>query len=61
MKRSAIERDLLATLDPMDRRGRLWVGGLLAVCAMGFVARTVQLVYGLRVTDMRNYVSGACT
>ena len=57
MKRSAIERDLLATLDPMDRRGRLWIGGLLAVCAMGFVAWTVQLVYGLRVTDMRNYVS----
>jgi molybdopterin-containing oxidoreductase family membrane subunit len=57
MKSSIIERDLLATLDPMVRRGRLWIGGLLAVCAMAFVAWTVQLVYGLRVTDMRNYVS----
>lgn len=52
-----IEHDLLATLEPLGRPGRLWIASLLAVCAAGFVAWTVQLVYGLRVTDMRNYVS----
>ncbi|MBI3567072.1 MAG: polysulfide reductase NrfD [Gemmatimonadetes bacterium] len=57
MNAQMIERDLLATLDPMAGRGRLWVGSLLAVIALGAVAWVVQLVYGLRVTDMRNYVS----
>ena len=52
-----IEHDLLATLEPLRRPGRLWIASLLAVCAMGFIAWTAQLVYGLRVTDMRNYVS----
>ncbi|MFI5311957.1 MAG: NrfD/PsrC family molybdoenzyme membrane anchor subunit [Gemmatimonadales bacterium] len=52
-----IEHDLLATLDPMGRRGRIWVGSLLAVCGMALFAYIYQLVFGLRVTDMRNYVS----
>jgi molybdopterin-containing oxidoreductase family membrane subunit len=53
----AVERDLLATLLPLGRPGRLWITGLLAVCALALVAWIFQLVYGLRVTDMRNYVS----
>ena len=57
MSTNIIERDLLATLEPMGRRGRIWVGSLLAICAMGVLAWVFQLVYGLRVTDMRNYVS----
>jgi molybdopterin-containing oxidoreductase family membrane subunit len=52
-----IERDLLATLDPLGRSGRIWIGSLLAVCGMAFAAYVYQLVYGLSVTDMRNYVS----
>ena len=52
-----IERDLLATLNPLGRTGRIWVGSLLAVCVMAVVAWVVQLGYGLRVTDMGNYVS----
>ena len=57
MSTNIIERDLLATLEPMGRRGRIWVGSLLAICVMGGIAWVFQLVYGLRVTDMRNYVS----
>ena len=57
MNTQIIERDLLATLDPLGRRGRIWVASLLAICVMGFFAWVFQLVYGLRVTDMRNYVS----
>jgi Ni/Fe-hydrogenase subunit HybB-like protein len=52
-----IERDLLATLDPLGRAGRIWIGSLLAVCGMALFAYVYQLVHGLRVTDMRNYVS----
>ncbi len=54
---NTIERDLLATLEPIGRSGRLWIGSLLAICAMAVIAWVFQLVYGLRVTDMRNYVS----
>jgi molybdopterin-containing oxidoreductase family membrane subunit len=54
---TTIEHDLLATLEPLGRSGRLWIGSLLAVCAMAVVAWFFQLLYGLRVTDMRNYVS----
>ena len=57
MTANTIERDLLATLDPLGRRGRIWIGSLLAVCGMAFIAWIYQLVNGLRVTDMRNYVS----
>ena len=52
-----VESDLLSTLDPMGRGGRLWIAMLLAACAMGAAAWVTQLVYGLRVTEMRNYVS----
>jgi molybdopterin-containing oxidoreductase family membrane subunit len=54
---NTIERDLLATLDPMGRGGRIWIGSLLAVCGMAAFAYVYQLVNGLHVTDMRNYVS----
>jgi len=52
-----VERDLLATLDPLSGRGRLWIASLLAVCATAFIAWIYQLRFGLAVTSMRNYVS----
>lgn len=52
-----LERDMLATLDPLGRAGRVWIASLLAVCAMALVAWVYQLANGLRVTNMRNYVS----
>jgi len=52
-----VERDLLATLDPLGGRGRLWIASLLAVCAIAFIAWIHQLRFGLTVTSMRNYVS----
>lgn len=52
-----VERDLLATLDPLGGRGRLWIATLLAVCAIAFIAWIYQLRFGLTVTAMRNYVS----
>lgn len=52
-----VERDLLATLEPMGRVGRLWIAGLLTACAAALVAYGYQLSSGLHVTAMRNYVS----
>ena len=52
-----VEHDLLATLDPLGRAGRLWIASLLAVCAVALAAYIYQLALGLRVTSMRNYVS----
>jgi Ni/Fe-hydrogenase subunit HybB-like protein len=52
-----VQRELLGTLEPVGLAGRLWVGGLLAVCALGVYAYVHQLMYGLEVTSMRNYVS----
>jgi molybdopterin-containing oxidoreductase family membrane subunit len=52
-----VQYDLLATLDPLGARGRLWIASLLAVCAAGVIAWIYQLVFGLTVTSMRNYVS----
>lgn len=52
-----VERDLLATLDPVGRLGRFWMAGLLIVVALGAGAWVWQLVFGLSVTAMRNYVS----
>ncbi len=52
-----VEHDMLATLRPMGRAGRLWIASLLAICVMAFVAWLYQIANGLRVTDMRNYVS----
>lgn len=53
----AVESYLLSTLDPVGRGGRFWILGLLAVVAVGAAAWVTQLVNGLRVTEMRNYVS----
>jgi len=52
-----VERDLLATLDPLGGRGRLWIASLLAVCAIAVIAWIYQLVFGLTVTAMHDYVS----
>jgi Ni/Fe-hydrogenase subunit HybB-like protein len=52
-----VQRELLGTLEPVGLAGRLWIGGLLAVCALGLYAYVHQLIYGLEVTAMRNYVS----
>ena len=54
---SAIADDLLATLHPLGRTGRLWIASLLLVCAAALGAYVYQLAAGLRVTSMRNYVS----
>lgn len=52
-----VEQDLLATLNPLGRTGRVWIASLLAVCMMALVAYIYQLKNGLQVTAMRNYVS----
>ena len=52
-----VEHDLLATLDPLGRAGRVWIASLLVVCAVALGAYIYQLALGLRVTSMRNYVS----
>ena len=52
-----VERDLLGTLDPLGRYGRLWITGLASVVGIAAMAWIYQLVHGLRVTDMRNVVS----
>ncbi|HSQ29158.1 MAG TPA: NrfD/PsrC family molybdoenzyme membrane anchor subunit [Gemmatimonadaceae bacterium] len=52
-----LEQDMLATLEPMGRAGRAWIASLLTVCTLALVAWIYQLANGLRVTDMRNYVS----
>jgi Ni/Fe-hydrogenase subunit HybB-like protein len=51
------EVDLLRTLGPMEWLGRLWVAGLAVVVAIGMVAYALQLVFGLSVTAMNDYVS----
>lgn len=53
----AVESDLLATMTPLGVRGRAWIAGLSILCAVGLAAWITQLVFGLRVTAMRNYVS----
>ena len=55
--RREAEADLLGTLAPPGWAGRLWIGSLLAVVLAGIVAYGIQLVYGLQVTAMREYVS----
>ena len=54
---SVVEREILATLEPLGRRGRIWIAALLAVTAVGIGAWIFQLARGLAVTDMRNVVS----
>src|SRR5207249_3408267 len=45
------------TLGPLGRAGRLWVAGLLVVILAGVCTYIYQLVNGLAVTAMREYVS----
>lgn len=54
---SETERDVVRTLAPLSRPGRLWVAGLVAVIALGLVAYALQLARGLAVTGLREYVS----
>ncbi len=49
--------DLVGTLGPMSRRGKLWVGLLVTVVAAGLYAYVLELVFGLKVTAMREHVS----
>jgi len=52
-----VERDLLATLNPLGRAGRIWIASLVGVCLIALVAYIYQLASGLHVTAMRDYVS----
>lgn len=52
-----VEADVLATLAPAGRAGRAWVACLALVSAAGLAAYIYQLVYGLQVTAMREFVS----
>ena len=52
-----VERDLLFTLEPLGSRGRTWITALLCVCGFALFAYITQLVNGLRVTGMRDFVS----
>ena len=52
-----VERELLATLEPLGMQGRLAIAALVAVVATGVAAYIWQLQQGLRVTGMRDYVS----
>jgi Ni/Fe-hydrogenase subunit HybB-like protein len=53
----AVERDLLATLEPLGPVGRLWIGGLVVVLLAAVYAYALQVIYGLSVTDMGDHVS----
>ena len=48
---------MLDTFAPPGRAGRIWLGALIGTAAAGLVAYCYQLIYGLQVTAMRNYVS----
>jgi len=50
-----IIQDLLP--QKFGKKGKLWVIGLLAICALGAFAYGRQLYYGLEVTGLRDYVS----
>lgn len=52
-----IKADLADSLAPPGRWGRLWIGSLLVVILAGAGAYVYQLVNGLKVTAMREYVS----
>jgi len=51
------QADLIGTLGPVGWAGRLWIGGLIAVSLWGVGAYVVQVIWGLQVTAMRDYVS----
>jgi Ni/Fe-hydrogenase subunit HybB-like protein len=50
-------RELIQTLRPFDRRGRIWIGVLIGFVLIGAAAYVVQLVRGLAVTAMNDYFS----
>jgi len=50
-----IIQDLLP--QKFGKKGKFWVIGLLAICALGAFAYGRQLYYGLEVTGLRDYVS----
>jgi Ni/Fe-hydrogenase subunit HybB-like protein len=52
-----VERDLLRTMEPLGRLGRIWIAGLVVVVLVGVYAYSLQLFYGLSVTAMRDHVS----
>ncbi len=52
-----VEAELLATLEPLPRGGRIWISALVAVVGFALVAYVYQLTHGLRVTGMRDVVS----
>ena len=58
MEKSA-ENKIIQDLLPQKfgKQGKLWVIGLLAICALGAFAYGRQLYYGLEVTGLRDYVS----
>lgn len=58
MENSAIQKiteDLLP--QKFGKQGKLWVGFLIVLCVIGFIAYCRQLSKGLVVTSMRDYVS----
>ncbi len=52
-----VESDLKGTLTPYGPIGRLWIGFLIIVILAGISAFAWQMMNGLQVTGMRNYVS----
>lgn len=52
-----VARAIGKTLAPPRLGGKLWIGFLLLVIAAGLAAYIMQLVYGLAMTGMRDYVS----
>ncbi len=56
-RRARIEADLLHPLAPLGVRGRIFISVLALVFVWGVFAWVIQLVYGLRVTAMRDHVS----
>ncbi|MBI3615155.1 MAG: polysulfide reductase NrfD [Candidatus Omnitrophica bacterium] len=53
----AAAEELLRSVRQTSRKGRLWIGSLVAVCSFGLFAYAIQLIHGLEVTAMREYVS----
>lgn len=54
---ATVEADVLRTLAPTTRAGRVWIWALVAVAGLGATAYVVQLVKGLAVTGMQDEVS----
>ncbi len=55
--RGRVQADLMNTLGPAGWGGRLWIGTLIGFIIAGLGAYSWQLVHGLQVTAMRNFVS----